>query len=255
MKMNCDMARDLMPLVIDQVASDASRQAVSEHLAECEECKRLMEDMRKEPAVAAPDGPEDSRFIRLCRKVERRFRWRLAAVIAASALAIALLAATYGYMNSRDADIPYSPDQVFFFLSDQGFLTASYPVPAGQGGWRLYADRASGKTVVTISPQQSLFSRLLGLRKEYQAETVYRDIRLVDGRLKLHSYEWRMEENEETGMTESGWALTDTEPIGELWFGAEETKFLVYRDGDPIRFPPLSIQPGEAIDAEIEPNG
>lgn len=251
MKMDCDMARDLMPLVIDQVASGASIQAVSEHLSECEACRKLMEDMRKEPPVAAPDGPEDSRFIRLCRKVERRFRWRLAAVIAASALTIALLAAAYGYLNSHDADIPYSPDQVFFFLSDQGFLTASYAVPAGQGGWQLYVDRTSGKTVVTISPQQSLFSRLLGLKKEYPSETVYREIRLMDGRLKLHSYEWHMEENEETGLTESRWVLTDTEPIGELWFGAEDTKFLVYRDGDPIEFPSLPGSP----DLPTEPNG
>ncbi len=35
---NCNVARDLMPLVIDGVASEESQQYVDEHIAECTEC-------------------------------------------------------------------------------------------------------------------------------------------------------------------------------------------------------------------------
>ncbi len=38
MKYKCDMIRDLMSLCADGMASDASEQAVMEHLAECESC-------------------------------------------------------------------------------------------------------------------------------------------------------------------------------------------------------------------------
>lgn len=37
----CDICRDLLPLVRDGVASEASRRAVEEHLAHCDACRKL----------------------------------------------------------------------------------------------------------------------------------------------------------------------------------------------------------------------
>ena len=45
MKYNCEMIRDLLPLYKDQACSKASTEAVEEHLAECAECTKLLEDM------------------------------------------------------------------------------------------------------------------------------------------------------------------------------------------------------------------
>lgn len=45
MKYNCEMIRDLLPLYKDQACSKASSEAVAEHLAECAECTKLLEDM------------------------------------------------------------------------------------------------------------------------------------------------------------------------------------------------------------------
>jgi len=39
-KITCDMCKDLMPLVKDGIASEDSRLAVTEHLKECEDCKK-----------------------------------------------------------------------------------------------------------------------------------------------------------------------------------------------------------------------
>ncbi|MBR2049005.1 MAG: zf-HC2 domain-containing protein [Oscillospiraceae bacterium] len=50
---NCDICLDLMPLVQDGVASPASRKAVEEHLACCEECRAMFEGI-----VAVPAGKE-----------------------------------------------------------------------------------------------------------------------------------------------------------------------------------------------------
>mgnify|MGYP002547768194 CR=1 FL=1 len=39
MKENCEVIRDLLPLVQDGVASEASCRMVQEHLEECEACR------------------------------------------------------------------------------------------------------------------------------------------------------------------------------------------------------------------------
>ncbi|MBR3282951.1 MAG: zf-HC2 domain-containing protein [Ruminococcus sp.] len=46
MKYNCDMISDLIPLYIDNVCSQSSRQAIEEHLSECASCRKLCESMR-----------------------------------------------------------------------------------------------------------------------------------------------------------------------------------------------------------------
>lgn len=45
MKYNCEMIRDLLPLYKDQACSKASAAIVEEHLSECSECTKLLEDM------------------------------------------------------------------------------------------------------------------------------------------------------------------------------------------------------------------
>lgn len=48
MKHDCDVVRDLMPLVVDGTASEKSHQVVEEHAAECEPCREMYEEMRQE---------------------------------------------------------------------------------------------------------------------------------------------------------------------------------------------------------------
>lgn len=54
MKNKCNVAKDLMPLVIDGVASEESKQYVDEHIAECTECALTYGAMRVElPRISA----------------------------------------------------------------------------------------------------------------------------------------------------------------------------------------------------------
>jgi len=46
MKTDCNVARDLMPLCIDEAASEESKAYLNDHLAQCETCKALFEDMK-----------------------------------------------------------------------------------------------------------------------------------------------------------------------------------------------------------------
>lgn len=47
MKTDCNIIRDLLPLYADEVCSEASRQLVDEHLAECADCTDVLKKIRE----------------------------------------------------------------------------------------------------------------------------------------------------------------------------------------------------------------
>ncbi len=46
MKTDCEIIRDLLPLYVDDICSDKSREMVDEHLQECAECTELVKKLR-----------------------------------------------------------------------------------------------------------------------------------------------------------------------------------------------------------------
>lgn len=44
--MNCNIVKDLIPLYIDGCCSEESEKVVKEHIRDCDDCKRLLEDMK-----------------------------------------------------------------------------------------------------------------------------------------------------------------------------------------------------------------
>ena len=69
--MKCEVVRDLIPLVIDDVASEESRNLVGEHLRTCEACRAYRDGMAAQLEKPAP-VEDDTSFIRFCR---RRWPW------------------------------------------------------------------------------------------------------------------------------------------------------------------------------------
>lgn len=51
-RLNCDIVRDLTPSYLEQICSESSREAVEEHLAECEKCKNYIQMMRQTELVS-----------------------------------------------------------------------------------------------------------------------------------------------------------------------------------------------------------
>ena len=49
--MNCNIVKDLIPLYIDGCCSEESEKAVEEHIRDCYDCKRLLEDMKSSTDV------------------------------------------------------------------------------------------------------------------------------------------------------------------------------------------------------------
>ena len=102
MKRNeCNVVRDLMPLVLDRVASDESREMVEGHIGTCAECRKQYEDMKSAlPEDSRAEYEEEQKqftqALEAVRKTRLKRRIRLVALAAAVCLAVTL-AGLYAY--------------------------------------------------------------------------------------------------------------------------------------------------------------
>ena len=64
--MKCEIVKDLMILYLDNCCSDGSRLEVEEHIKECEECRAVFEEMKKNaPVIEKAPSPSHPRFKRI----------------------------------------------------------------------------------------------------------------------------------------------------------------------------------------------
>lgn len=86
MKMECDIIRDLMPLYVEKMVSDKSKEAVDIHLQECDECRVIYEKMAEpEPQVQFSTDSAKS-FQKYVKKKKWRFGWKVALISAIAAM-------------------------------------------------------------------------------------------------------------------------------------------------------------------------
>ena len=232
-KRDCGIVRDLMPLVIDQIAGRESTELVEKHVSECAECREMMNQMR----AAIPEKPvaSDTGFIRFCKKLEREIRWRrviLGALIAILACVTICGGVWFARCKMYVWSTPYSPalDQCKFEFreEDDGFLRITIPAPEGYGflGWS--GEVSADHKVVRIWPERSQWKQLfgasdsLGLVNE-SGMISYTDntLRLVDGVVCYHAVNSDAEYDSESGYYVDSYEVEDT-PITEFYFGTEK---------------------------------
>lgn len=93
MNTNCDIIRDLLPLYADDVCSEASREAVENHLEACESCRAELSVMRcGEPAVIAEEVETAQAAGKAWKK--RKLRSVLLGILAAAALFVVIYGLT-----------------------------------------------------------------------------------------------------------------------------------------------------------------
>ena len=63
MKISCNIIEDLLPLYVDDMVSEDSRQLVEEHLKECPSCRKMQEEMMRENRLTA--GIKDSNSVQI----------------------------------------------------------------------------------------------------------------------------------------------------------------------------------------------
>ena len=57
-KINCNVIGDLLPLNVDEVLSDDSKEIVEEHLSECESCRESAEKMKNTLVISTDTDSE-----------------------------------------------------------------------------------------------------------------------------------------------------------------------------------------------------
>ena len=102
-KNECNVIRDIMPLVLDRAASDESRELVEEHIRSCEECRKQYDAMKAElPEETRAEYEEEQKqfteALKTVRKTKLKRRFRLISLAALICL-IAALAGSFAYYS------------------------------------------------------------------------------------------------------------------------------------------------------------
>ena len=107
--MKCEIIRDLLPSYIDGLTSEESNQAIEEHLEGCRECRRYLEEMRKEivtDKLAKDEIEKRKKEIQPLLKVRKVNLHKIFAAVMVTAMICAVLFGVYEayYEYGRTAD-------------------------------------------------------------------------------------------------------------------------------------------------------
>lgn len=82
-KITCDICMDLMPLVRDGVASEGSENAVMKHILDCEDCKKIYDEMyiNNKSIIEDDDIPKSINIDKAAKKVEKKINKYLGMII------------------------------------------------------------------------------------------------------------------------------------------------------------------------------
>lgn len=110
--MKCEMIRDLLPLYIDGLTSEASNQEIEKHLKTCKECRNYYQEMTEELPDPAPMSQEEIRDVELMKKIRKKGRKKFVGFLAAGILAAALLLSfgfslTVSRVKFEDVELDY----------------------------------------------------------------------------------------------------------------------------------------------------
>ena len=72
-ELTCDICRDLIPLVVDGVASEESEAAVKEHVAVCAECRDMYQNELERGIASLREKTADEKVLR---RVRIRLAWQ-----------------------------------------------------------------------------------------------------------------------------------------------------------------------------------
>ncbi len=84
-KIPCAVVKDILPLYIDELVSDETKQTIEEHLGECVECKELYDDMKPEKKEVAEENIKEVDYLKKVRGTNKK-------IITISAVLVVLLA-------------------------------------------------------------------------------------------------------------------------------------------------------------------
>ena len=111
-KISCHIIQDILPLYVDGIVSEDTKEMVEEHLWECESCRKEAEHMQERIVL-----PNKKEFYQKEQEMLQKFKRRLInrrvlSAILGAVFVCALLASGYTILMIPKEAIPFDPDKV-----------------------------------------------------------------------------------------------------------------------------------------------
>ena len=183
-KLECDIVCDLLPLYHDGVVSEATKDAVEQHIAECDKCRDELKMLQEELPGEATSAPVTRRsFANMMRNQKRRrILWTGISVV----LVIALLVGAYfGQLQLPIFDVPeeeITVHRVYRYETEDGYkFFILYSAPH-YDYMRLGTDVEDEGATLVLNLQKPLIS------------TKHENVG-VSGQVELYSCGWSSDDN------------------------------------------------------------
>ena len=239
-KITCDIARDLMPLVIDGIASEDSCAALHAHIADCAACADAFAAMQ---ATEPQPAQKDTAFVQFCRKVKRKSRSKTIA-IALLSLCLCAIIGRFGYywvddqINTCRAEAsPNCAAATLSIDSNTNLVCTITPDPA-VGFWDYRTNHwavewlQSDDTVLYITPTEPEW--LLGRTGSTDTEVItLSNFYWTDDELHCIFYDYKLiEENGETVAVDDPSQVLLNKIVREVRWGNPDDYVTLYTAGD-----------------------
>lgn len=234
MRNKCNVAKDLMPLVIDGVASEESQQYVDEHIAECTECALTYGAMRVElPRANQEKERAEMEKAAKTMKKKRRKRIILAGVLGAVMSIVLFVTARWLYH--------YLTMSMQYTMDKGAFTVQLYKTSDGTGliVFDMVQDDAIcgvsmgyGNGIVNLSMSEPAIQ--CGDERYEKMYGGYRtkELGFLDERGWMNLAEWEWFGGGVDGR--ETYFERNQEPIKEIWINYGDGQELIYTHGDEV---------------------
>jgi hypothetical protein len=119
MKIDCNIIQDILPLYAENIASDETKSFVEEHIADCGNCRSLLDGMKTTPDISATLSA-----VPLAHLKKELSRKRVATVLMTVAAVLAIVITVLAFLTTPQY-VPYS-DDVLSITEINGVLICTY---------------------------------------------------------------------------------------------------------------------------------
>lgn len=255
-KNECNVVQDLIPLVIDRVASDESRELVETHISVCEDCRKKYDAMKADlpEAVRTEYESEQQKYVDALKNVrKKRLRRRILSICLA---AFICLIATFSGIFAYDGlfihhTIPV--DNSLYALSLSRLKDGSIVVSADES--RIHFDRTAHYKVVQEDGQNVyyVYYSAAPINANRNTGDLNRPTNVVlfvlssDGNPAIHEIRQGTPENYVTVWTE-GEPIADASEEVEFIFGDSDEQLMAWlgslpttEDGEKVIVSPTEL--------------
>jgi len=120
-EIKCTIIQDVLPLYVDEVVSQDTKEMIEEHLVHCEKCQKEYEVMRRELIIPAEHK------VSIFKKINKRWRNKKVKISIISVLATAIiLFGAFAYVVYYERVIPYSENLIKIERQNDNQLVSHY---------------------------------------------------------------------------------------------------------------------------------